>query len=106
VRNRGELRSDKSTWAESIWEYAVPANGETLWSSLEEGLNALLLDFQHRIDPVRHYQKTFHVALWCGHFSSSFDGGPMLPPTLLKRLAEFGVELYIDTYFSKASNTG
>jgi hypothetical protein len=106
VRNRGERRSDKSNWAESMWEYAARGNGETFWSSLEEGLDALLLDFQRRIDAVRHYQKTFDVALWCGHFSSSFDGGPLLSPALLKRLGEFGVALYIDTYFFEEPNLG
>jgi hypothetical protein len=41
------------------------------------------------------------VILWCGHFQSSFDGGPTLSPELLKQLGEFEVELFIDNYFSE-----
>jgi len=37
---------------------------------------------------------------WCGHFQSGFDGGPTLTPDLLRRLGEFGADLFIDNYFS------
>jgi len=99
VRFAGQRRSDNSVWEESMWEYAIQREG--LWLSLEEGLKALLSVLQPCVEPLRHYQETFQVTLWCGHFTSSFDGGPTFSPPLLKRLGDFGVELYIDTYFSK-----
>jgi hypothetical protein len=86
-----------------MWEFSALPKISILWSSLDEGLLALLAAFQHRRDAIRHYQKTFQVTLWCGHFSSSFDGGPNLSVPLLKQLGNFGVELYIDTYFSAES---
>jgi hypothetical protein len=87
-----------------MWEYAVLTENGPAWSSLEEGLKALLSVFQPRVEALRHLQKTFQVILWCGHFSSSFDGGPTLSPPLLKQLADFGVELYLDTYLSEELN--
>jgi hypothetical protein len=82
VRTAGERRSDDSVWEESMWEYATLS--ETMWSSLEEGLKALLSAFQTRIEALRIYQKDFQVILWCGHFSSSFDGGPTLSSAILQ----------------------
>jgi hypothetical protein len=43
--------------------------------------------------------------LWCGHFSSSFGGGPTLSPQILRVLADFGVELILDTYVSDMTKT-
>lgn len=40
----------------------------------------------------------FDLVWWCGHFQSSFDGGPMISPSLLTRLGEFGVLLFIDQF--------
>ncbi|MCU1333854.1 MAG: hypothetical protein JWM08_2846 [Candidatus Angelobacter sp.] len=99
VRAAGQRRSDNTVWGHSMWEYATQP--ETLWPSLEDGLKALLSTFQTRIEALRHYQKDFQVILWCGHFSSSFDGGPTLSSAILKQLGDFGVELYIDTYASE-----
>jgi hypothetical protein len=67
-------------------------------AALEEGLQAILLMFvsHHRV--LREYQQRFKVFLFCGHFTSSFDGGPTLSPALLERLGEFGIELFLDTY--------
>jgi hypothetical protein len=99
VRTAGQPRSDKSVWDESMWEYEVRPKGKTDWASLGEGLEMVLAVFQSRTEVVRHYQSGFHVFLWCGHFSSSFDGGPTFSPSLLKQLGEFGVELVLDTHF-------
>ncbi len=43
----------------------------------------------------------FNGIWWCGHFQSSFDGGPTLTPTLLRDLASFEIPLYLDNYFSE-----
>ncbi len=101
VRIAGQPRpGGKSVWAESMWEYEVLPEGKTAWPSLEEGLRTLLSAFQSLNATLEHYCRDFHVFLWCGHFSSSFDGGPTFSSMLLKQLGDFGVELYLDTYFS------
>ncbi|HEX3105032.1 MAG TPA: DUF4279 domain-containing protein [Terriglobales bacterium] len=98
VRVSGQRRSDNSVWEDSLWEFATQP--EYLWFSLEEGLKALLFACQPCVDALRQYQKNFDVILWCGHFSSGFDGGPTFSPQLLRQLADFGIELYLDTYIS------
>jgi len=69
------------------------------WVSLEDGLNFIL----DRLEPVRiqidNYKQKYDIVWWCGHFQSSFDGGPTLSARLMQRLADFGVDLYIDNYF-------
>jgi len=101
VRTAGQARpGGKSAWDESMWEYEVCPEGKAAWPSLEEGLGTLLSSFQSLHETLEHYQREFHVFLWCGHFSSSFDGGPTFSSTLLRQLGGFGVELYLDTYSS------
>jgi len=104
VRIAGQPRQGgKSSWDESMWDYEVRPEGKTAWSSLEEGLKTLLSAFLSLNEALEHYKRSFHVFLWCGHFSSSFDGGPTFSSALLKQLGDFGVELYLDTYFSEES---
>ena len=98
VRHKGQRRGPNSTWDEAMWEYeAQPTNGERDWRSLEHGLQALLSIFDSRQRFIREYQQKFNVCLFCGHFSSSFDGGPTFSPSLLERLGDFGVELFLNT---------
>jgi Domain of unknown function (DUF4279) len=70
------------------------------WQSLEQGLAFLV----HRLAPVRStvvdLSKTFEGIWWCGHFQSSFDGGPTLSPKVLAEVASFGLPLFIDNYFT------
>ena len=101
VREVGERRSETTVWKEALWAYdGFPYGERGLWTSLEEGL-AFVLD---RLEPVRlqidSYKQHYDLVWWCGHFQSSFDGGPTLSPGLLQRLADFGVELYIDNYLT------
>jgi hypothetical protein len=94
-------RSKGRVWT-PMWGY----NGHDLtdfqleWPSLEQGLRFLLL----RLTPLRgtlaELSTEFKGIWWCGHFQSSFDGGPTLTPSLLKELANIGIPLYIDNYFS------
>jgi hypothetical protein len=101
VRLRGQPRSAKSVWDESTWEYEARANNRKgQWRSLEDAVQKILSQFRPRRRTLRHYQRRFKVTLFCGHFSSSFNGGPRFSPALLKELGDFGVELYLDTYFS------
>jgi hypothetical protein len=84
-----------------MWEYEVrPGEGKVVWDSLEDGLQTLISVFGSRERELRNYQQRYKVFLWCGHFSSSFCGGPTLSPQILSALANFGVELILDTYAS------
>jgi hypothetical protein len=102
VRTKGQPHPDrKSTWDESMWEYEVkPSGGEHEWPSLESGLEAILSMFASHQRTLREYQQRFKVLLFCGHFTSSFDGGPTLSPSLLEQLGDSGIELFLDTYCS------
>ena len=87
----------------SIWGYGGKNTSHipVYWSSLEEGINHLLDDLAGLEDKLANYKASWEVILWCGHFQSSFDGGPHLSCALLKRLGNFGVGLFIDNYFSE-----
>jgi Domain of unknown function (DUF4279) len=103
VRKVGERRSEKKVWDEGLWGYnGVPSGTSLSWASLEDGL-AFVLD---RLEPLQSqidsYKQHYDIVFWCGHFQSSFDGGPTLSAKLLRRLAEFGVDLYIDNYFAES----
>lgn len=85
-----------------FWAY----NGEgeegaqSEWQSLEDGLNFLLRRLSHHRPMVIELAKNHEGIWWCGHFQSSFDGGPTLSPKLLTELASYGLPLSIDNYFS------
>lgn len=89
-------------WEQSLWAYnGFPPQDPGSWASLEEGL-AFLLD---RLEPLKtqidEYKRDYDLVFWCGHFQSSFDGGPHLSARLLRRLADFGVDIYLDSHFTE-----
>src|SRR5258707_1171848 len=96
IRVNGTLRADGRVLT-GMWAY----NGgqDVQWTSLEEGLSAVLNLLWPLREVVSRYAPGAQLIWWCGHFDSSFDGGPSLSPALLKRLGDFGAELFIDTYF-------
>lgn len=103
VREVGERRSEKTVWDEALWGYnGIPSNTPIDWTSLEDGLNFLL----DRLEPLRseidNYKQKYDTVWWCGHFQSSFDGGPTLSARLMRRLGDFGVDVYIDNYFAES----
>lgn len=102
VRNAGDRRDSHTSWQESLWAYdGCPASsGVKTWDSLEDGLRFVLLKLSPLKDKINSYSPRFGVIFWCGHFYSSFNGGPTLSPGVLRLLGEFGVEVFIDTYFS------
>ena len=85
-----------------MWAFDVLDPEGAEWTSLSDGLSALLQQFQPIQDRLRAYAVEDALCIWCGHFSSSFDGGPVLSPVLLKALGEFGAELVLDTYFERS----
>jgi len=87
----------------AVWTFEATAPAGRKWTSLEDALLALLAAFSGRQAEIREIQLDCSVCLWCGHFSSSFDGGPVFSPTLLRMLGDFGVEMFLDSYFSDDS---
>ena len=88
-----------------MWEYEVrPGEDKVGWDSLEDGLQTVISAFVPRERELRNYQQQYRVFLWCGYFSTSFCGGPALSPQILRALADFGVELILDTYASDEPN--
>ena len=106
VREVGEPKSKSRVWDEALWGYnGFPEGTPKHWASLEDGLTFIL----DRLEPLRSqidgFKQDCDVFWWCGHFQSSFDGGPILSAGLLRRLADFGVDLYIDNHFFEESPT-
>jgi hypothetical protein len=102
VFRRGDKISKTKRVKESLWAYSgIPEDQEGTFSSLEENLVFLLEKLWPVRDKVKAYQSKYKAVLWCGHFQDSFDGGPTLSSSTLRLLGEFGVDLFIDNYFSK-----
>lgn len=100
VRHVGDtIGTRRITRAE--WGYnGSGADSPAVWESLEEGLRSVMSHLVPVRAKLEEYESRFEVIWWCGHFQSGFDGGPTLSPSVLKELAEFGVPLFIDNYFS------
>jgi hypothetical protein len=94
----GDPRSPNTVWKTTTWELEVFPTGGSYWDSLESGLAALLKLFVPHKNALQEYRNRYEVFIWCGHFSSSFDGGPLLSAEILKALGEFGVPMELDTY--------
>lgn len=87
-----------------MWAYNGTDKTEVFWGTLEEGVSFTLESLWPLREVIAKYKELgAQVIWWCGHFYSSFDGGPTLSPGLLKKLGEFGAELFIDNYFSEPS---
>ena len=105
VREVGERRAEGKIWSQALWGYnGFRSDTPSYWATLEDGLMFLL----DRVEPLQsqidNYKQKYDVIFWCGHFQSSFDGGPTFSANLLRRLADFGVDLYIDNYFADSDS--
>jgi len=101
TRTVGERRSADKVWDKALWELEVFPKGRSDWDSLEAGLAALLKIFVPHTRALHEYRKNHDVFIWCGHFSSSFDGGLHLSAEILKALGDFGAPLVLDSYSFK-----
>jgi hypothetical protein len=87
----------------SVWGFNGGETREAIyWTDLSQGLEFVLDKLEPHHGPLREFIKTYRCIWWCGHFHSAFDGGPNISPVVLKRLSEFGVELFIDTYCNRS----
>lgn len=103
IREAGKPKSKSRVWKESVWGYnGFPEGPAKHWASLEDGLTFVL----DRVEPLRSqiegFKQSCDIFWWCGHFQSSFDGGPLLSAGLLRRLGDFGADLYIDNYLAES----
>jgi hypothetical protein len=64
-------------------------------------LRSVLEKLWSRRELINQYNGTTKKIWWCGQFHAGFDSGAMLPATLLAELAQFGADLFIDTYVSE-----
>lgn len=74
------------------------------WESLADGLTFILDKLWPHREAIAKHQTSGTLVWWCGNFQSSFDGGPTLPAALLRRLGEFGADLFIDNYIAHNEN--
>lgn len=70
------------------------------WDSLQDGLEFLFISLHSKKAEIAELAKEFEGYWWCGHFQSSFNGGPCLTADFLAELASYKVPLYLDNYFS------
>ena len=98
VRRKGEKKSPASSWTTNMWGFEVLPPNRSDWDTLSDGLTTLLSTLEPIRNSLRPYLSANEVYIWCGHFTSSFDGGPSISPNLLKSLADFGAQLVLDTY--------
>jgi hypothetical protein len=73
------------------------------WASLEDGLAFLLKILNFKKAEIIAISRQFDGVWWCGHFQTSFDGGPELSSEILAEIASYGLPLFIDNYFSDNS---
>ncbi len=68
------------------------------WQSLEDGLVLVSRRLRPYRSIIAELSERFDGIWWCGHFQSSFDGGPTLSPGVLADIASFGCPLFLDNY--------
>jgi len=101
IREKGERKAAGKVWNESLWAYnGLPAGASKSWASLAEGLDFLLDKLEPLQPRIDEYKRDHDIFFWCGNFQSSFDGGPSFSARLLRRLADFGVAVYIENHFT------
>ncbi len=99
--NRTERVGDvylKKTRTQAMWSYDGN-DGKLEWESLEAAILFIMGKLENKISIIEKYKAHYDLMWWCGHFQSSFDGGPEFSADLLKRLGHFGVKLYINCHF-------
>ena len=83
-----------------MWAYDG-GEGSRTWEHLADGLSFVLTKLWPHKELISEYATEGELIWWCGHFHSAFDGGPRLNPALLRKLGDFGADLFVDTYSSR-----
>jgi hypothetical protein len=98
-----QLQSQTSrTKRRPFWAYNghTEAGFQAEWENLEDGFEFLLERLHSKKGKVHALASQFRGLWWCGHFQSSFNGGPTFSPKLLLEIGSYGIPLCIDNYFS------
>lgn len=88
-------RRSRASWT---YDGTKPGEDAIYWGSVEEGLGFLLPPLLAVKEKLMEYSQCHEVTLWCSHFHQGYDGGPIFSPSILKKISELGVQLFIDTY--------
>ena len=96
---RGSRTVEEAMWAFNGSEDGGAGSPE--WATLEEGLKSVLEKLWSRRELITQYNGTTRKIWWCGQFHAGWNSGATLPASLLAELAEFGADLFIDTYVSE-----
>jgi len=70
------------------------------WTSLEDGFRFILGILDQKRSKIIDFAHKYDGIWWCGHFQSGFNGGPILSPELLMKLASYEMPIYIDNYIN------
>ena len=80
---KGEVQFQKAL-QRSVWQLdSRPSKDSLEWLSLEEGLTRLIEELMPVKGALDELQTSSDVSIVCGHFTSSFGGGPTLSPSVL-----------------------
>lgn len=97
LKNESASRKRRPYWA---YNGQGEVGFQLEWACLEDGLKFLFKILDSRKEEIVALSRQFDGLWWCGHFQSSFDGGPTLSPKLLTEIGSYGISLNIDNYFS------
>jgi len=89
-QNRAATRKRRPYWA---YNGQGEVEFQSEWASLEDGLEFLLKSLGSRKAEIIALAHQFDGLWWCGHFQTSFDGGPTLSPKLLTEIGSYGIPL-------------
>jgi Domain of unknown function (DUF4279) len=70
------------------------------WLSLEDGLAFVACRLAPIKSEIVQLSKRFDGLWWCGHFQTSFDGGPVLSPSVLAEVSSYGCPIFLDNYYT------
>lgn len=103
TRSSGDLVGPNGRKLRPFWAYSgeSEAGFQPNWPSLEQGLDFLLGQLAPFRESLIELSEDHQGIFWCGHFQSSFDGGPMLSPRVMANIASYRLPLFIDNYFSE-----
>jgi Domain of unknown function (DUF4279) len=85
-----------------FWGYDGQSDRENYknWESLEDCFEFVCLELYSKKAEIIKLSQEFKGIWWCGHFQSSFDGGPTLSASFLAEIASYGLPIYLDNYFN------
>jgi Domain of unknown function (DUF4279) len=102
IQKKGDISVRGEAWNESVWAYAGPLDSQNKvreWDDIEEGVLHVTSTIANRSKMLKKIAKLHKAIWWCGHFQSSFDGGPLFSVEFLKLLSSYEIPMFIDNYF-------